>query len=93
MLVEKFDAKFIRFFDETFTLYKDRTIAICQGMIDEGYSEFLTWDVETRVNCVDEEMMIIMKYRKDNVKNFWNKHTMNYDWKKIKIKGRKSSIL
>jgi len=47
------------FMDETFTLNKRRVIQICQAIIDNKLK--MTWIALSRVDTVDEEMLIFMK--------------------------------
>ncbi|MDD5441147.1 MAG: radical SAM protein [Candidatus Omnitrophica bacterium] len=45
--------------DDTFTLNKKRVVDICKGIIEKGWD--ITWEARTRVDCVDYEMMTLMK--------------------------------
>jgi anaerobic magnesium-protoporphyrin IX monomethyl ester cyclase len=47
------------FYDDLFTLKKDRVAAICEGILKRGYK--LEWKCEGRVNLADLEMMKLMK--------------------------------
>lgn len=49
----------VLFRDATFTLVRKRTIEICQGIIKRKLK--FSWWCETRVNCLDEELLRIMK--------------------------------
>lgn len=57
-LVKKHNVSRIGFFDETFTIKRDRTIDICNGLKDRGYA--LKWYCNTRVDCIDKELLRIM---------------------------------
>ena len=57
--VKKYGAREIIMFDETFTVKKSRVLKICQG-IKERKLKF-GFDMRTRVDCVDEEMLIALK--------------------------------
>lgn len=46
-------------YDETFTVHKQRAMEICRRMIDEKLN--MKWDCSGRVNCIDEELLRIMK--------------------------------
>ncbi|MBI5789433.1 MAG: cobalamin B12-binding domain-containing protein [Candidatus Schekmanbacteria bacterium] len=46
-------------YDDTFTLDRKRVFAICQAIIDRKWD--ISWDIRTRVNTVDEEMLDILK--------------------------------
>ena len=47
--------------DDVFGLDKERALQFCQGMIDKGYHQKLLWWCQTRVDCVDEELLKKMK--------------------------------
>jgi radical SAM superfamily enzyme YgiQ (UPF0313 family) len=49
----------ILFRDATFTLNRQRIISICQKIIEEKLK--ISWWCETRVNCLNEELMKVMK--------------------------------
>ncbi|MHA1336653.1 MAG: B12-binding domain-containing radical SAM protein [Promethearchaeota archaeon] len=53
----KYNIRDIYFNDGTFTVNKKRTIAICKGIMERGLK--ITFNIRTRVDCVDEE---IIKY-------------------------------
>ena len=46
-------------YDDTFTIQRDRVVAICQGIIKNGWD--IAWDVRTRVDAVDEELLGLMR--------------------------------
>lgn len=58
-LIDKYGIKDIQFFDDTFTLDRNRLVEICQGIIDRGLD--ITWNCMTRVDCVDRETISLMK--------------------------------
>lgn len=45
--------------DDIFTLRRERVEAICHGIIERGYE--VTWEARTRVDCVDEAMLALMR--------------------------------
>jgi len=45
--------------DDTFTVNRKRVEQICQGIIDRGYD--ILWDARTRVDCVDESLLALMR--------------------------------
>lgn len=45
--------------DDTFTLRRERVVEICEGILKRGYK--ITWEARTRVDCVDEELLGLMK--------------------------------
>lgn len=49
----------IRFFDDTFTVNKDRVMAICNEIIRRKLN--FVWECETRANTIDSEMVEAMK--------------------------------
>lgn len=48
-----------RFTDDTFSLNLDRAKRICQSIIDKNIN--IKWSCDTRVDTVDEELIILMK--------------------------------
>lgn len=58
-IVQRHKIKNVLFRDATFTLDRERTVEICQKII-QGKLKF-SWWCETRVNCLDEELLKIMK--------------------------------
>ncbi|MCJ7581348.1 MAG: B12-binding domain-containing radical SAM protein [Candidatus Aminicenantes bacterium] len=58
-LVEHHGVREIRFFDDTFTINKKRTMALCEELMSRDYK--LLWTCLTKVNCVDEELLKKMK--------------------------------
>jgi radical SAM superfamily enzyme YgiQ (UPF0313 family) len=59
LLKNKYNIKEIIFYDDTFTLDKERVLKICQSMIEKKLG--IQWKCETRVNLVDEELLKLMK--------------------------------
>jgi len=57
--LKKHKIKNILFRDATFTLDRQRTISICQEILKNKLK--FSWWCETRVNCLDEKLMEIMK--------------------------------
>ena len=49
----------IIFYDDLFTVNKDRVIGICEGILRKGYK--ISWKCEGRVNLVDLDVMKLMK--------------------------------
>lgn len=58
-IVATLGVKTIIFYDDLFTVNKERAINICRGIIDAGLK--ITWKCEGRVNLVDEELLGWMK--------------------------------
>lgn len=59
ILKEKYGADSIQFFDETFTVNRERVMKLCDKMIEEKLD--LEWSCFTRVNLVDKELLRKMK--------------------------------
>ncbi len=57
-LKKEHNIKTISFFDETFTLDRQRVVDICNILINEGID--ITWYCNTRVHLVDEELLELM---------------------------------
>jgi len=58
-VVSKYDIQSIIFYDDLFTLKKERLREICEGLIERKYD--ISWKAEGRVDLVDEEMLVLMK--------------------------------
>jgi len=57
--VEKFGARDIKFWDESFTYDRNRTIAICEELIKRRID--VSWWISARADTVDDELLKIMK--------------------------------
>lgn len=55
MLKEKYRIKELVFFDDSFTLKKERIMKLCDGLIKEDLD--IQWKCETRVDLVDRELL------------------------------------
>lgn len=58
-LKEKFNSPILYVVDDTFTLRKDRAKEICRGIIKRNLD--LKWKCDTRVDCIDYELVSLMK--------------------------------
>ena len=58
-LQHNFNSPLVYFVDDTFTLKRDRARDICRGMIEKGLH--LEWKCDTRVDCIDYELVRLMK--------------------------------
>jgi anaerobic magnesium-protoporphyrin IX monomethyl ester cyclase len=58
-VVNKYGVKEIHFYDDTFTLDRERTMVFSQGVIDRKID--FKWIVRTRTDCVDDEMLALMR--------------------------------
>ncbi|WP_066500554.1 B12-binding domain-containing radical SAM protein [Abyssisolibacter fermentans] len=55
----KYKIKHLNFVDDTFTVYKERNIEFCRRLKELNLG--ITFDCESRVDCVDEELLKEMK--------------------------------
>jgi radical SAM superfamily enzyme YgiQ (UPF0313 family) len=58
-LKNNYDIRTVSFFDETFTLKRDRVIDIAESIRDEKLD--IVWYCNTRVHLVDEDLLRVMK--------------------------------
>ena len=58
-LKEEHDIKTVSFFDETFTLERDRAVTICNAMVNEKMG--IDWYCNTRVDRIDLPLLKLMK--------------------------------
>lgn len=58
-LIDKFGMKAMLFRDPVFTMDRDRTIRIAEGMIRRGYR--IKWACETRLDRLDKELLKLMR--------------------------------
>lgn len=58
LLNEKYNIKEILFYDDTFTVNRERIIGLCNLLIRNKSK--VTWECRTRVNLVDEELIRLM---------------------------------
>ena len=61
MLVEKYKPNYVYLWDETFTLFNKRAKDICNEIIKRGIHKQLRWKMQTRVDCIDLELLKKMK--------------------------------
>lgn len=47
------------FSHDAFTVNRKRVLALCERLLEENMN--ITWKCTTRVNCVDEELLLKMK--------------------------------
>lgn len=57
--IVKLGIKEIFIHDDTFSLNRERIVKICEGIIEKKLD--VTWEARTRVDCVDEELIKLMK--------------------------------
>lgn len=58
-LKEKYGIKEINFYDDVFTLFRNKVVRLCKIIIAEGLD--ITWSCMTRINLIDKELLSIMK--------------------------------
>lgn len=58
-LNKEYGIKDIRIYDDTFTLDRKRVVEICELLTQRNLG--ITWNCTTRVDCIDKELLIIMK--------------------------------
>lgn len=58
-LKEKYGIKEINFYDDVFTLFRNKVVRLCKIIIAERLD--ITWSCMTRVNLIDKELLSIMK--------------------------------
>lgn len=58
-IVNRYNTKSVIFYDDLFTVNKDRVVAICEGILEKGWH--LDWKCEGRVNLADLDLMKLMK--------------------------------
>ncbi len=54
-IVEKYNAREIMMYDETFLVDKKRAISISEGITEKGLK--IKWDIRTRIDTIDEAIM------------------------------------
>ncbi len=57
--IHRYGAREIVFFDETFTLKRQRVLDLCQAIVDRGWD--VRWNVRTRIDRVDDEVLAALK--------------------------------
>ena len=64
-VLENYNTRQIEFKDDSFTLNKPRIMELCQKLLDQKIK--INWSCSTRVNLLDEELIIAMKKSGCNV--------------------------
>lgn len=59
--MEKFGANQFLFTDETFTVDRGGVVELCEGIIQKGLHEKVSWICDTRPDMVDDELVALMK--------------------------------
>lgn len=58
---EKYQIREIDIFDSSFTINKNRVLEICRLLIEKGLNKKMIWDVRSRVDTIDKEMLEALK--------------------------------
>ena len=58
-LKEKYGVKEINFYDDVFTLFRNKVVRFCKMIIEEKID--ITWSCMSRINLIDRELLRIMK--------------------------------
>ena len=53
--------KEILIYDDTFTINKKRVLEFCEKMISERLASQIKWDIRSRIDTVDKEMIFLLK--------------------------------
>ncbi len=59
--LEEKGCRSILFGDEVFTLDRERTLAICRGLVESGLHRKIRWWCVTHVNCIDYDLAKAMR--------------------------------
>ncbi len=54
---ERFGVREVDIFDSSFTISKKRVLEICAGLVQRGLHRKMIWNVRSRVDTIDEEML------------------------------------
>ncbi|MBF0205585.1 MAG: B12-binding domain-containing radical SAM protein [Oligoflexia bacterium] len=60
-LIEIYKVRSLSFSSDTFTYDENYVIEICQAMIAEGLHKKISWTCSTRIDCLNEKLLRIMK--------------------------------
>lgn len=58
-IIDNFKTKTLFFWDDSFTMDKERTLRLCKEIIDNKFN--ISWGCSTKVTILDEELVKIMK--------------------------------
>lgn len=67
-VIDRFNAKYISFYDDTLTVSKDRIMDLCNRILDEKIN--IEWKCTATANTVDEELLRLMKEAGCRMMNF-----------------------
>lgn len=54
---ERFGVREVDIFDSSFTVNKKRVMEVCRQMVERGLARKMIWNVRSRVDTIDEEML------------------------------------
>ncbi len=61
LLAERYGARQVLILDDNFLVNRQRTIDICNGLIERGYHKRIVWTAAGRADQVDQELCNLMK--------------------------------
>ena len=70
LLVNKYNQTHINFVDDNFTANKQRVAKLCEQMIKNGFHEKATFDLQTRADAVNDEILTLLKKAGFRVVNY-----------------------
>ena len=59
--IDKYGIKQVSFFDPAFPMNKEVAKEVCREIIKRGLNKKIIWMTESRIDCVDEELLKLMK--------------------------------
>lgn len=69
-LINKYQQTHINFVDDNFTANKQRVVRLCEQMIKNGFHEKATFDLQTRADAVNDEILTLLKKAGFRVVNY-----------------------
>ena len=61
LLINKYRQTHINFLDDNFTANKQRVVRLCEQMIKNGFQEKAAFDLQTRADAVNDEILALLK--------------------------------
>lgn len=61
LLINKYHQTHINFVDDNFTANKQRVARLCEQMIENRFQEKATFDLQTRADAVNDEILVLLK--------------------------------
>jgi radical SAM superfamily enzyme YgiQ (UPF0313 family) len=95
-LVNKYHINQLIIYDDNFSVDKKRTIELCKAFIDRGYHKKFTWWAESRVDCLDDEVLGWMKKSGCQILSFGlesgNQRLLDFIGKRITIEQVRKTV-